>query len=81
MDRDLKQKYTKMFETLSTEGWTLIRERLVEMYEQQNNLMSIADEKGFWQQRGALGALHLIIELEAVFESEVEQAEAAEDAE
>ena len=62
-----------MFETLATEGWELIRERLIEMYNQQNNVMSIADEKGFWQQRGALGMLHLMIELESVFEGELEQ--------
>jgi hypothetical protein len=62
-----------MFETLATEGWGLVRERLVEMYNQQNNVMAIADEKGFWQQRGALGMLHLIIELESVFERELEQ--------
>jgi|TARA_Y100000296_G_C5173856_1_gene258858 hypothetical protein len=81
MKEEDRQRYNKMFETLSTEGWNLIRERLVEMYEQQNNIMSIADEKGFWQQRGALGVLNLIIELEAVFEAEVEQAEAAENVE
>jgi hypothetical protein len=44
------------------------------MYEQQNNIMSIADEKSFWQQRGSLGMLHLIIELESVLEGELERA-------
>jgi hypothetical protein len=73
MKEEEKQIYDKMFETLATEGWELIRERLIEMYNQQNNVMSIADEKGFWQQRGALGMLHLMIELESVFEGELEQ--------
>lgn len=73
MKEEERQIYDKMFETLATEGWGLIRERLVEMYDQQNNVMAIADEKGFWQQRGALGMLHLIIELESVFERELEQ--------
>ena len=74
MKEEDKQIYDKMFETLATEGWGLIRERLVEMYEQQNNIMSIADEKSFWQQRGSLGMLHLIIELESVLEGELERA-------
>jgi hypothetical protein len=73
MKEEERQIYDKMFETLATEGWGLVRERLVEMYNQQNNVMAIADEKGFWQQRGALGMLHLIIELESVFERELEQ--------
>ena len=47
MKEEERQTYDKMFETLATEGWGLIRERLVEMYDQQNNVMAIADEKGF----------------------------------
>jgi hypothetical protein len=81
MKEEEKQIYDKMFETLSTEGWELIRERLVEMYNQQNNILSIGDEKGFWQQRGALGMLHLMIDLEAVFERELEQSEVDRDVE
>jgi len=79
MKEEEHQVYGKMFETLATEGWGLIRERLVEMYEQQNNIMSIADEKGFWQQRGSLGMLHLIIEMESVFEGELERAKEEEE--
>ena len=81
MKEEERQTYDKMFETLATEGWGLIRERLVEMYDQQNNVMAIADEKGFWQQRGALGMLHLIIELESVFERELEQTKEDDDVE
>ena len=45
------------------------------MFAQQNNLLNIQDEKTFWQQRGALGMLHLMIEFENVLKNEVEQAE------
>ena len=63
MDSEIRQSYDKMFNTLSTEGWQIIRERLIEMFNQQNNLLSIPDEKTFWQQRGAIGMLHLMIDL------------------
>ena len=64
MDIDTEQNYNKMLDTLGTEGWGIIRERLIDMFNQQNNLLSISEEKTFWQQRGALGMLHLIIEFE-----------------
>tara|TARA_R100000005_G_scaffold96612_1_gene85131 strand:+ start:688 stop:927 length:240 start_codon:yes stop_codon:yes gene_type:complete len=75
MDKDTQQSYDKMFDTLATEGWGIIRQRLLEMFAQQNNLLNIQDEKTFWQQRGALGMLHLMIEFENVLKNEVEQAE------
>jgi len=78
MDIDTKQNYNKMLDTLGTEGWGIIRERLIEMFNQQNNLLSISEEKTFWQQRGALGMLHLIIEFEEVLKNELAQAEEAE---
>ena len=45
------------------------------MFNQQNNILNIQDEKTFWQQRGALGMLHLMIEFESVLKNELEQAE------
>jgi|TARA_R100001594_G_scaffold15475_10_gene32471 hypothetical protein len=75
MDSEIRQSYDKMFNTLSTEGWQIIRERLIEMFNQQNNLLSIPDEKTFWQQRGAIGMLHLMIEFETVLKNELDQAE------
>ena len=75
MDKEVQESYDKMFDTLSTEGWGIIRQRLLEMFAQQNNLLNIQDEKTFWQQRGALGMLHLMIEFENVLKNEVEQAE------
>ena len=78
MDIDTEQNYNKMLDTLGTEGWGIIRERLIDMFNQQNNLLSISEEKTFWQQRGALGMLHLIIEFEEVLKNELAQAEEAE---
>jgi|TARA_R100001086_G_C11639724_1_gene204197 hypothetical protein len=75
MDKEVQESYDKMFDTLSTEGWGIIRQRLLEMFAQQNNLLNIQDEKTFWQQRGALGMLHLMIEFENVLKNEQEQAE------
>jgi hypothetical protein len=75
MDKEVQQNYDKMFDTLSSEGWQVIRERLLEMFAQQNNLLNIQDEKTFWQQRGAIGMLHLMIEFETVLRNEVQQAE------
>ena len=75
MDKEVQESYDKMFDTLSTEGWGIIKQRLLEMYAQQNNLLNIQDEKTFWQQRGALGMLHLMIEFENVLRNELEQAE------
>ena len=75
MDKEVQESYDKMFDTLSTEGWGIIRQRLLEMFAQQNNLLNIQDEKTFWQQRGALGMLHLMIEFESVLKNELEQAE------
>ncbi|HAI40568.1 MAG TPA: hypothetical protein DCM40_21935 [Maribacter sp.] len=75
MDKEVQESYDKMFDTLSTEGWGIIKQRLLEMFAQQNNLLNIQDEKTFWQQRGALGMLHLMIEFENVLKNEVEQAE------
>ena len=75
MYSEIRQSYDKMFNTLSTEGWQIIRERLIEMFNQQNNLLSIPDEKTFWQQRGAIGMLHLMIEFETVLKNELDQAE------
>tara|TARA_R100000306_G_C4358843_1_gene134212 strand:+ start:927 stop:1166 length:240 start_codon:yes stop_codon:yes gene_type:complete len=75
MDKDMQQSYDKMFETLSSEGWQIIRERLIEMFGQQNNLLAISDEKTFWQQRGAIGMLHLMIEFDNVLKNELQQAE------
>ena len=75
MDSEIRQSYDKMFNTLSTEGWQIIRERLIEMFNQQNNLLSIPDEKTFWQHRGAIGMLHLMIEFETVLKNELDQAE------
>jgi hypothetical protein len=75
MDKEVQQNYDKMFDTLSSEGWQIIRERLLEMFAQQNNLLNIQDEKTFWQQRGAIGMLHLMIEFETVLRNEVQQAE------
>ena len=75
MDKEVEQNYDKMFDTLSSEGWQVIRERLLEMFAQQNNLLNIQDEKTFWQQRGAIGMLHLMIEFETVLRNEVQQAE------
>ena len=53
MDIAEQHKYDTMFSTLSTEGWGIIKDRLLEMYTQQNNVLSIPDEKIFWQQRGS----------------------------
>ena len=75
MDKEVQESYDKMFDTLSTEGWGIIKQRLLEMYAQQNNLLNIQDEKTFWQQRGALGMIHLMIEFETVLKNEIEQAE------
>ena len=75
MDKEVQESYDKMFDTLSTEGWGIIKQRLLEMYAQQNNLLNIQDEKTFWQQRGALGMIHLMIEFETVLQNELEQAE------
>ena len=75
MDKEVQESYDKMFNTLSTEGWGIIKQRLLEMYAQQNNLLNIQDEKTFWQQRGALGMIHLMIEFETVLKNELEQAE------
>ena len=75
MDKEVQESYDKMFDTLSTEGWEIIKQRLLEMFAQQNNLLNIQDEKTFWQQRGALGMLHLMIEFENVLRNELEQAE------
>ena len=75
MDKEVQESYDKMFDTLSTEGWGIIKQRLLEMFAQQNNLLNIQDEKTFWQQRGALGMLHLMIEFKNVLKNEVEQAE------
>lgn len=75
MDKEVQESYDKMFDTLSTEGWGIIKQRLLEMFAQQNNLLNIQDEKTFWQQRGALGMLHLMIEFENVLKNELEQAE------
>ena len=75
MDKEVQESYDKMFDTLSTEGWGITKQRLLEMYAQQNNLLNIQDEKTFWQQRGALGMIHLMIEFETVLKNELEQAE------
>jgi hypothetical protein len=75
MDKEVQESYDKMFDTLSTEGWEIIKQRLLEMFAQQNNLLNIQDEKTFWQQRGSLGMLHLMIEFENVLRNELEQAE------
>ena len=75
MDKEVQESYDKMFDTLSTEGWGIIKQRLLEMFAQQNNLLNIQDEKTFWQQRGALGMIHLMIEFETVLKNELEQAE------
>ena len=75
MDKEVQESYDKMFDTLSTEGWGIIKQRLLEMFAKQNNLLNIQDEKTFWQQRGALGMLHLMIEFENVLKNELEQAE------
>jgi hypothetical protein len=75
MDKEVQESYDKMFDTLSTEGWGIIKQRLLEMFAQQNNLLNIQDEKTFWQQRGSLGMLHLMIEFENVLRNELEQAE------
>jgi hypothetical protein len=75
MDKEVQESYDKMFDTLSSEGWGIIRQRLIDMFNQQNNLLNIQDEKTFWQQRGALGMIHLMIEFENVLKNELEQAE------
>lgn len=75
MDKEVQESYDKMFDTLSSEGWEIIRQRLIDMFNQQNNLLNIQDEKTFWQQRGALGMIHLMIEFENVLKNELEQAE------
>ena len=45
MDNSEIQKYEKMIETLHSEGWDLIRNRLIEMFNNQNNVLAIGDEK------------------------------------
>lgn len=75
MDNNEIQKYEKMIETLHSEGWDLIRNRLVEMFNNQNNVLAIGDEKAFWQMRGSLGMLHLMIEFENVLKAELEGAD------
>ena len=49
------------------------------MFNQQNNVLNIPDEKLFWQQRGSLGMLHLMIDLEQVIKTEVDQIEQQEE--
>jgi hypothetical protein len=73
MDIAEQYKYDTMFSTLSTEGWGILKDRLLEMYTQQNNVLSIPDEKIFWQQRGSLSMLHFMIEIEQVLQNEVIQ--------
>jgi hypothetical protein len=75
VDNNEIQKYEKMIETLHSEGWDLIRNRLVEMFNNQNNVLAIGDEKAFWQMRGSLGMLHLMIEFENVLKAELEGAD------
>ena len=79
MDIETRKPYDKIFETLNTEGWGLIQTRLVDMFNQQNNVLNIPDEKLFWQQRGSLGMLHLMIDLEQVIKTEVDQIEQQEE--
>lgn len=78
MDMSEQHKYDTMFSTLSTEGWGILRDRLLEMYTQQNNVLSIPDEKIFWQQRGSLSMLHFMIEIEQVLQNELAQINAEE---
>jgi len=75
VDNSEIQKYEKMIETLHSEGWDLIRNRLIEMFNNQNNVLAIGDEKAFWQMRGSLGMLHLMIEFENVLKAELEGAD------
>ena len=75
MDNSEIQKYEKMIETHHSEGWDLIRNRLIEMFNNQNNVLAIGDEKAFWQMRGSLGMLHLMIEFENVLQAELEGAD------
>ena len=75
MDNSEIQKYEKMIETLHSEGWDLIRNRLIEMFNNQNNVLAIGDEKAFWQMRGSLGMFHLMIEFENVLQAELEGAD------
>ena len=79
MDIETRKTYDKIFETLNTEGWGLIQTRLVDMFNQQNNVLNIPDEKLFWQQRGSLGMLHLMIDLEQDIKTEVDQIEQQEE--
>ena len=79
MDIETRKTYDKIFETFNTEGWGLIQTRLVDMFKQQNNVLNIPDEKLFWQQRGSLGMLHLMIDLEQVIKTEVDQIEQQEE--
>ena len=44
MDIETRKTYDKIFETLNTEGWGLIQTRLVDMFNQQNNVLNIPDE-------------------------------------
>tara|TARA_Y100000401_G_C8305205_1_gene216492 strand:+ start:769 stop:1029 length:261 start_codon:yes stop_codon:yes gene_type:complete len=75
MDITERQNYEKMFVTFDTEGWRLLRERFIEMFNTSNNLFVISDEKAFWQTRGSLGMLQFFIELEDIVKNELEQAE------
>ena len=52
MDITERQNYEKMFVTFDTEGWGLLRERFIEMFNTSNNLFVISDEKAFWQTSG-----------------------------
>jgi hypothetical protein len=45
------------------------------MFNNQNNVLAIGDEKAFWQMRGSLGMLHLMIEFENVLQAELEGAD------
>jgi hypothetical protein len=49
------------------------------MFNAQNNILAIGDEKSFWQARGSLGMLHLIIEFEDALRAETAQEEEIED--
>ncbi len=75
LDTDERRSYDKMFETFNTEGWSIIRQRFVDMFNQGNNIFAIPDEKTFWQQRGSLGMLQVFVELEDVVKSELENLE------
>lgn len=77
MDKELEQYYEAYFDMFNTKGWKQFMEDMEGNQESLNMVLTIRDANDFYQRKGKLEVLNLILNFKSYIENSYKEAQDA----